>query len=125
VLTAAGTAAVGETSPESMIEFVGKQLTDVLEVDACRFSYRTGLGNPRLNHDGSVTRGGRTIDVDHEGLPADNEVELLVQSGGSFRGRYLLTASTQIARPDLERRKVAVALADQVGAALAAQVGGS
>jgi hypothetical protein len=123
VLTAAGTAAVGGTSPESLIEFVGKQLTDVLNVDACRFSYRTGLGNPRLNHDGSVTRGGRTIDIDRDGLPVDDEIELLVQSGGSFRGRYLLTASARIDKPDLEKRKVAVALADQVGAALAAQVG--
>jgi hypothetical protein len=70
-----------------------------------------------------VTRGGRTIDIDRDGLPVDDEIELLVQSGGSFRGRYLLTASARIDKPDLEKRKVAVALADQVGAALAAQVG--
>ena len=43
---------------------------------------------------------------------------LLVESGGILQGRFLLTP-TPDTRPTLEQRLVAVALVDQVGAALA------
>ncbi|HEX8488212.1 MAG TPA: hypothetical protein VF642_06695 [Propionibacteriaceae bacterium] len=42
-----------------------------------------------------------------------------MRSGGVLPGRYLLTAATAIRRPTLEQRRVAVALAEQAGAALA------
>jgi hypothetical protein len=42
-------------------------------------------------------------------------MKLLVESGGILQGRFLLTPDT---RPTLEQRLVAVALVDQVGAAL-------
>jgi hypothetical protein len=41
-----------------------------------------------------------------------------VESGGLFQGRFLMTPVPG-ARPTLEQRLLAVALADQVGAALA------
>jgi hypothetical protein len=52
------------------------------------------------------------------GLPTDTQTELLVQHAGDVRGRFLLTASTRVARPSLDQRRVAIALADQAGAAL-------
>jgi hypothetical protein len=45
-------------------------------------------------------------------------VELLVEGGGIFQGRFLMTPAPG-ARPALERRLLAVAFADQVGAARA------
>ena len=39
-------------------------------------------------------------------------------SAGVERGRYLLTSTSAVRRPDLERRQVAVTLADQAAAAL-------
>jgi hypothetical protein len=54
-----------------------------------------------------------------DGLPTNAEIELPIQYAGRPRGRFLLTASTRISRPDLEQRLVAVALAGQVAAALA------
>ena len=45
-------------------------------------------------------------------------MELLVEGGGIFQGRFLMTPAPG-ARPTLERRLLAVAFADQVGAALA------
>jgi len=77
-----------------------------------------GYRPARMAHDGSVTVAHRAWDVDTEGLPPGTDTELLVESGGVFQGRFLMTPSPG-ARPTLEQRLLAVALADQVGAALA------
>jgi hypothetical protein len=71
-----------------------------------------------LRHDGSVTIGQRAWDVDAKGFPTGSDTELLVESGGLLQGRFLMTPALD-ARPTLEQRLLAVALADQVGAALA------
>jgi hypothetical protein len=77
-----------------------------------------GLGRPaRMQRDGSITLGRGTWDVDAEGLPG-SDIELLVQSGGLFQGRFLMIPVPST-RPSLEQRLLAVAFADQVGAALA------
>ena len=52
------------------------------------------------------------------GFPQGTDTELLVESGGIFQGRFLMTPAPK-ARPTLEQRLLAVAFADQVGAALA------
>jgi hypothetical protein len=52
-------------------------------------------------------------------LPTDTEIALVVQNAGVVRGRFLLTSATAVVRPTLEQTRVAVALANQVGAALA------
>ncbi len=51
------------------------------------------------------------------GLPPDTETELLVESGGLLQGRFLITPVPG-SRPTREQLLVAIALADQVGAAL-------
>jgi hypothetical protein len=56
--------------------------------------------------------------VDTEGFPASSDTELLVERGGMFQGRFLMTRAPG-AQSTLEQRLLAVALADQVGAALA------
>ena len=90
----------------------------LLGLERCRFDYGTGLDHPRLEHDGSVLWRRRRVDVDVEGFPPERPTELLVESGGRFRGRFLLTPHLQ-SRPTRTERLVAAALADQVGAALA------
>ena len=96
------------------------QLTQLLSLRSCSFQHGVaGVGRPaRLRHDGSVTIGERAWDVDAEGFPASCDTELLVESGGMFQGRFLMTPAPG-GRPTLEQRLLAVALADQVGAALA------
>jgi len=120
VLTASRRVAAGGSAAE-LVDHVRAELIDVLGLDGCRFvPSTTGRANaPLLNHDGSVTRGSHVLRVERDGLPTNAEVELVVQHRGSVRGRFLLTAAARITRPDLEQRLVAVALADQVGAALA------
>src|SRR5450759_3030079 len=89
----------------------------VLSLRSCQFQHGVaGLGNPpRLQRNGHVVAVHRAWDVESDGLPRDRETKLLVESGGILQGRFLLTPDT---RPPLEQRLVAVALVDQVGAAL-------
>jgi K+-sensing histidine kinase KdpD len=107
-------------SASALVDQVGRQLTQLLSLRSCVFQYGVaGLGRPaRLQRDGSVTFGQLRWAVDGEGLPADTDVELLVEGGGIFQGRFLMTPLPG-ARPALELRLLAVAFADQVGAALA------
>ena len=89
----------------------------MLSLRSCQFQHGVaGLGNPpRLQRNGHVVAGHRAWDGEAEGLPRDRETKLLVERGGILQGRFLLTPDT---RPPLEQRLVAVALVDQVGAAL-------
>jgi K+-sensing histidine kinase KdpD len=126
VLTASRRIAAGGSAPE-LVDHVRAELIDVLGIDDCRFApTTTGRANaPLLNHDGSVTRGSHVLKVERDGLPTNAEIELLVQHAGIVRGRFLLTAAARITRPDLEQRLVAIAHADQVGAALSTNDAGA
>ncbi|HYB17113.1 MAG TPA: DUF4118 domain-containing protein [Streptosporangiaceae bacterium] len=119
-LNSAAQAVAAGDPPAVLIEQVSGQLTQLLSLRSCRFQYGiAGIGQPaRLQHDGSVTAGQRAWDVDTEGFPDGTDIELLVESGGMFQGRFLMTPVPG-ARPTLEQRLLAVAFADQVGAALA------
>jgi K+-sensing histidine kinase KdpD len=120
-INAAAQAAAAGSSPSALTAQVADQLTSVLSLVSCRFQYgAAGLGRPaRLRQDGTVLVADRPWDVDAEGLPQGTDTELLVEGGGVFQGRFLMTPGPG-ARPTLEQRLLAVALADQVGAALAA-----
>jgi K+-sensing histidine kinase KdpD len=118
--TAAEAVATGG-SASALIDDVSGRLARLLSVRECRFEHGVaGLGRPaRLRHDGQVvTADQRALAVELDGLPSTTE--LLVENHGVLRGRFLLTAEPGGARPSLEQRLVAVAFADQVGAALAA-----
>lgn len=121
IVSAARTVADG-ASTESLVGAVERQVVEVLGIDDCRFDPGTGASppsRPLLHGDGTVTRDGQPLDVARDGLPVDDRIELPVEHGGELHGRFLLTASTRVCRPDLDRRLVAVTLAGQVGAALA------
>ena len=117
---AAAQAAATGSSPSALIDQVTGQLIRVLSLDSCRFQYgAAGLGRPaRMRHDGTVMTAQQQPWDAGEGFPPGTDTELLVESGGVFQGRFLMTPSPG-ARPSLEQRLLAVALADQVGAALA------
>ena len=123
VLGAARIVSEGDTPASTLIDLVGRQITDVLGADSCRFvagpihDTRIAL----LDHDGVVTRGGHTVDVDRVGLPHDEYVALLVRRGPRVIGHFLVTATTKVTYPSKEQRQVAVLLADQVAAALDAE----
>jgi K+-sensing histidine kinase KdpD len=97
------------------------ELVDLLSLRACRYEpgapTRPAL---QLENDGQVLIGGAVWAVDVMGLPGP-ELELLVRSRGRTQGRFILTPTP--GHPiELQRRVVAVAIADQVGGAVASQL---
>jgi len=120
-ISSAAQAAAAGGSPSALLEQVTAQLTQLLSLRSCHFQPGVaGTGRPaRLRHDGSVTVGDRVWDADAAGFPSDRDVELLLESGGAFQGRFLMTPLPG-ACPTREQRLLAIAFADQAGAALAA-----
>ena len=108
-------------TPSEVLERVRRELIDLLHLRACRYESRLGeRPMMRLEHDGQVLLGGRVWGVHDMGLPGP-EMELLVQCRGQTMGRYVLTPTPGYP-VTLQRRVVAVALADQVGASLRSQI---
>jgi K+-sensing histidine kinase KdpD len=108
-------------SASTLVEVVSARLVQLLSLRSCQFQYGVaGLGQPtRIQRDGTIVVGGRPWPADVRGFPPSAGVELLVESGGLLQGRYLMQPDAA-ARPTREQLLVAVAFADQVGAALGA-----
>jgi K+-sensing histidine kinase KdpD len=104
-----------------VIARVKDELIDLLHLRSARYE-PSSAERPvlRIEHDGRVFLGGGIWDVPSMGLPGP-EIELLVQSRGHALGRFVLTptAGHPVSR---EQLVVAVALADQAGAALRPQL---
>ena len=105
--------------PEYVMISVAAQLTDLLALQDCRFVRRQpSRKGAWIQTDGTVRLNPLTWPTSSAGLPT-NQVELPVRGGGHVLGVFLLTPTPT--RPiSHDRCVVAVALADQLGAALAA-----
>jgi K+-sensing histidine kinase KdpD len=106
---------------EDILDRTEHELIDLLELRACRYERGTASRlRPSLEHDAQVFLGANLWAVEDMGLPGP-EIELLVNGRGDVLGRFVLTPTP--GRPiAFQRRVVAVALADQVGAALSPQL---
>lgn len=117
VLGTAEIVALRSESPDALTAHVADQIRQILAVSRCRFVLGP-VRDPRvpvLGHEGHVTRRGKEVDVDRDGLPTDDDIALVVTRAGATVGHFLLTSASQVARPTLEQRKVAILLADQAG----------
>jgi K+-sensing histidine kinase KdpD len=100
-----------------VVERVRGELVALLHLQTCRYeSGSPGESMMQLEHDGRVLLGGRVWSVDRMGLPGPL-IELQVQSQGRTLGRFVMTPTPGY-EISYERRAVAVAIADQVGASL-------
>ncbi len=111
----------GQFAPTALADQVAAHIAELLEVDSCHF-VEAGTVPPDgavLEPDGEVRLRGRVVNVDRDGFPTLGEVMLPARRNGRVAGVFLIVAATQIVRPTLERRQVAVLLADQVGASIA------
>ena len=118
-IRAAAQAVATGASAATLTDQVCSSLTAVLSLRACVFQAGVaGIGTPaRLEQDGRVTMTHQAWDADRDGLPFSIGTELLAEADGLLMGRFLMTPLPG-AHPTLEQRLVAVALADQAGAAL-------
>jgi hypothetical protein len=102
---------------ESIIELASADLIRVLGLRDCR--YEKGpfpSSSTELAHDGSVDLGTIRWGVHSMGLPG-KELRLRVQHRGRLLGAFVLVPTPGLS-VSMQRRLVAVAIADQVGAAL-------
>ena len=119
VLAAARAVAEGSLPPATVVDVVARQITDVLAADGCRY-IEGPVRDSRvavLDHEGILTRNGHAVDVERSGLPTDEYLAVPVQRGAQTLGHFLITATSHLAYPSREQRRVAVLLADQVAAA--------
>jgi K+-sensing histidine kinase KdpD len=111
-------AASGE-EPDFVILAVAGELLQILSLRDCRFDLYAPGDKPiaRIERNGEVTVGQLRWGVDTMGLPT-KQVELLIEGGGRPLGRFVLSPTPGKPIP-FDKRLVAIALADQAGAALA------
>lgn len=116
VLSTARSVSSGEVPPTAVVEVVAREIAELLGADSCRFvagpvhDARVGV----LDHDGALVHEGRVVDVDKRGLPYDEYVAIVVRRDQQVAGHFLVSATTRMAYPSREERRVAVLLADQV-----------
>ncbi len=106
---------------EKVIERARAELIALLNLRDCRYEPRLSeRRSARLDHDGNIVHAGMVWGAHNMGLPSP-AVDLLVQARGQVLGRFVLRPTP--GHPvSLHRRVVAVAIADQVGAALRPQL---
>jgi len=107
-------------APDLLVEAVAGELGELLTLRDCTFTTeRPSSHGARIEPDASVRIGTERWAAESLGLPT-RRVDLPVRSGGRTVGTFVLTPTP--GQPvDLDHRLVAVALADQVGAALSAR----
>lgn len=121
--------AVSGADPERVIDACRRELSALVELRECRFEPASPHDAPshdrlpRLERDGTIARPRGPISVVRLGRGAGTEIpegglELTVLSEGRTTGRFVLVPEPGEGL-DPERGRIAVALADQVGLALA------
>jgi len=106
---------------DQVIEQARVELAELLHLRDCRFDVSPS-DHPvtRIEKDGNVNLGSVRWGVHQMGLPGE-ELELLVQCRGQGLGRFVLVP-TPGWPVSIQRRIVAVAIADQVGAAMTPRI---
>lgn len=120
VLNAARLVSEGDTPAPALIKVVARQIAGVLGADGCSYMKKP-VFDARiavLDHDGALSRGGHTVDVDRVGMPTNEYIAIPVRRDTRVVGHFLVTATSHVAHPSHEQRRVAVLLADQVAVAV-------
>ena len=93
------------------LDAIADTMRNVLGADSCRLVLNERLPDTVLNGDGSVSRAGRLMNVDKDGLPTDDVIAIPVPSQDSRPAHFAVIAATHVARPLAEQRQVAALLA--------------
>jgi hypothetical protein len=111
--------AASGSDPEAVVREARRQLTHLLGLRSCEFTTEGTEVAAQVRPDGAVVIGGVSWSTGDLGLP-HRGADLPVRGGGAVLGHFVLTPvpGSPVTQ---DRLVVAVALADQVGAALAAR----
>jgi hypothetical protein len=115
-------------SPEAhaaTLETICNTVGTVLDADSCGLVLDEPLPATVLHGDGSVTRGGRAMDVDRDGLPTDDIIAIPAPGPDARRAYFAVTAASRIARPPAEQRQVAALLAHLAAESVMLELGPS
>ena len=113
--------ATGEEA-DYVVTAVAGELRELLKLRDCEFTRDRDPGaTAAIEPDGSVVIGNYGWAADRLGFPTER-IELPVRSGGRRLGSFVLTPAVAVEPVPLERRLLAVALADQLGSLLAQKV---
>ena len=125
VLFTAKAVAAADVSRAALVDLVSGQITDVLGADECHYAPGPLRDPPvaLIDHDGFVSFQGRPLDVDRAGLPTEADTAIAVGRGARTLGHFLISAESTLAYPNVEQRRVAVLLADQVASTLTVRNG--
>lgn len=107
------------------LQAISDTMSAVLDADGSRLVLDEALPRTVLHSDGSVTRAGRAMDVDTDGLPSDDVIAIPVPRPRARPGYFEVTAATHVARPPAEQRQVAALLAHLAAGSLALEAGAS
>jgi K+-sensing histidine kinase KdpD len=105
------------------LEAISDMVSTVLNADSSRLVLGERLPTTVLHDDGSVTRAGRVMDVDSDGLPTDDIIAIPVRRPDHRPGYFAVTAATHVARPRAEQRQVAALLSRLAAGSLALDAG--
>ena len=105
------------------LEAISDMVSTVLNADSSRLVLGERLPTTVLHDDGSVTRAGRAMDVDSDGLPTDDIIAIPVPRPDHRPGYFAVTAATHVARPRAEQRQVAALLSRLAAGSLALDAG--
>lgn len=108
-----------ETQP-STLEAILDTMCTVLDADSCELVLDDRVPTTVLHGDGSVTRAGRVMDVDTDGLPTDDVIAIPAPTPNDRPAYFAVTAATHVARPRAEQRQVAALLAHLAAQSLTA-----
>ena len=107
------------------LDAISDTVSTVLDADSCRLVLDESLPATVLHSDGSITRAGRVMNVDRDGLPTDDIIAIPVPRPDARPSYFAVTAATHIARPPAEQRQVAGLLARLAAGSLALEAGAS
>jgi K+-sensing histidine kinase KdpD len=105
------------------LEAISETISNVLSADSCRLVLGERLPATVLHDDGSVTRAGRVMNIDSDGLPTDDVIAIAVPRPDHRSGYFAVTAATHVARPRAEQRQVAALLSRLAAGSLALETG--
>ena len=121
VLHAVSELSAGGQDPTDVARAAAEGLVPLLGLRSCLFADEDGGVAARVEPDGAVRIGSVVWPTDDLGLP-HRGADLPVRAGGEVLGHFLLVPEPG-ARVPSEHMRMAVAVADQVGAALATTAG--